>query len=310
MLQFESLNEAQRWLFRQTLTVGRTVSPRGSETLELPPSQLALRHPRRRLLTMPGRKWSLPLAIGELCWHLSASDEVDVLGFYSTRWRHFADDHRRIRGSCYGNSIFRLDQNGASQWSTVLNLLRADRASRRAVLLTARPLGIDALQSNDIACASLIQMLVRNERLDVVVFMRSNDIFWGFPYDVFFFTMLQELAAVELGLNIGTYHHVVGSLHLYNKHLSIAEQLMAERSDDIEMPALQDIGSLEQFLSFERLIRKDFAASFESLMSLPPYWRHLGEVLYRFALGKRQNLKEAPRISASSPYRELAERIK
>jgi thymidylate synthase len=306
--QFESLNEAQRWIFEELLRGGRPVSPRGSETIELPPTQIALICPRRRLLTMAARKWSLPLAIGEFCWHLSGSDDVEALEFYAPRWRNFADDHRKINGSCYGNRIFRSDVSGVSQWTSAMKLLRADHASRRAVLLTAQPLGLEALRSNDVACTSLIQLLVRNDHLDVVVFMRSNDAFWGFPYDVFLFTMLQEMAAVELGLEMGTYYHVVGSLHLYRNHISVAEQLVGEGFDDTEMPQLRDLEFLEKFLMFERLVRTNFAESLPILLSLPSYWRHLGEVIYNFVLRKRGAGERMALSSELSPYRELGQR--
>jgi thymidylate synthase len=48
--------------------------------------------------------------------------------------------------------------------------------------------------------------------------MRSNDIWMGFPYDVFSFTAMQCLMAMELGLGIGTYTHIAGSLHLYERN--------------------------------------------------------------------------------------------
>lgn len=37
--------------------------------------------------------------------------------------------------------------------------------------------------------------------------MRSNDAYLGFPHDVFFFTMIQELVARSLGIRVGDYHH-------------------------------------------------------------------------------------------------------
>ena len=54
--------------------------------------------------------------------------------------------------------------------------------------------------------------------------MRSNDAFLGLPHDVFCFTMLQEIVARTLSIEVGNYKHVVGSLHLY-------EQRMRARDD-------------------------------------------------------------------------------
>ena len=37
----------------------------------------------------------------------------------------------------------------------------------------------------------------------LVVHMRSNDVFMGFPHDVFAFTMIQEILANDLGVKLG-----------------------------------------------------------------------------------------------------------
>ena len=47
--------------------------------------------------------------------------------------------------------------------------------------------------------------------------MRSNDIWTGFPYDVFSFTAMQIILAFQLGVGIGEYTHIAGSLHLYER---------------------------------------------------------------------------------------------
>ena len=49
--------------------------------------------------------------------------------------------------------------------------------------------------------------------------MRSNDLWTGFPYDVFQFTAMQILMSMELGLELGSYTHIAGSLHLYERNL-------------------------------------------------------------------------------------------
>lgn len=49
----------------------------------------------------------------------------------------------------------------------------------------------------------------------MMVHMRSNDVYLGLPHDIFAFTMLQEIAAREIGVGLGSYLHSVGSMHLY-----------------------------------------------------------------------------------------------
>ncbi|WP_363331185.1 thymidylate synthase [Bradyrhizobium sp.] len=40
--------------------------------------------------------------------------------------------------------------------------------------------------------------------------------FLGLPHDVFAFTFIQELIARSLGLKLGSYKHMAGSLHIYD----------------------------------------------------------------------------------------------
>ena len=53
----------------------------------------------------------------------------------------------------------------------------------------------------------------------MTTYMRSNDLWMGFPYDVFQFTNMQVLMSMELGVGIGFYTHISGSLHLYKRNV-------------------------------------------------------------------------------------------
>lgn len=195
---FDSLDSMQRWALRSVLNEGIAAAPRGISTVELAPVTLALSNPRRRCLAIPSRRWSLPLAIGEFCWHVSGSRELSFLEYYSARWKDFVGPEEMVRGSGYGYRIFSKRGKDKSQWERARSLLSVDPASRRAVLMLSEPLGGREFTAKDIACATSMQFLLRDNKLHAIVYMRSNDAFLGFPYDVFLFTMLQELLASEL----------------------------------------------------------------------------------------------------------------
>ena len=55
--------------------------------------------------------------------------------------------------------------------------------------------------------------------------MRSNDLMWGYFYDVFMFTWLQEAIANELGVDVGYYHHHATSLHVYEPYFDMLEEV-------------------------------------------------------------------------------------
>ena len=304
---FGSLDELQRWAFERLLADGSQVSPRGLSTVEISPVELSLVNPRRRLLTSGARKWNLPLAVGEFCWHVSASNELSFIRYYSSRWIEFTEDEQTIRGSCYGYRLFQPQGSAPSQWKVAQSLLRRDPLSRRAVLLMAQPLSMNDLDAKDVACSSSIQFLVRNGRLDALLHMRSNDAYWGLPYDVFFFTMLQELFATELGLELGVYHHSVGSLHLYSRHVEHARKVLKDTKWlDLEMPKMSGVDELSQFLAAERALRGGDSDAPLYVRTLPAYWRSLAQVLAHFA--SIREVANAPSIgdfASESVYKEF-----
>ena len=57
------------------------------------------------------------------------------------------------------------------------------------------------------------------------MFMRSNDVWLGAAYDFFQFTRVQLAIASILGIEPGEYTHHVGSLHIYEQHYELAENL-------------------------------------------------------------------------------------
>ena len=93
----------------------------------------------------------------------------------------------------------------------MLSLLRDKSTSRRAVIQVFDAVDLTK-PHKDIPCTCTLQLLLRDRRLHMLASMRSNDVFKGLPHDVFAFTMLQEIMARSLGVEIGTYKHAVGSL--------------------------------------------------------------------------------------------------
>jgi thymidylate synthase len=285
------------------LKQGSPVTSRGMPTLELYPVAFAIRSPRRRCITNPERRWSLPLALGEFCWHATGSNELGFIEYYALRWREFADGVAII-GSCYGHNIFHGKNEQPSQWDRLVHLLRVEPHSRRAVLqLFDHQIGLDP-DTRDAPCTCNIQFMIRDERLHAIVYMRSNDAIWGLPYDVFLFTMLQELLSCTLGIELGSYFHVAGSLHLYQRHFELAKRILSCRlSFHHEMPSMHAHHQLERFLNLENRIRYTGELGPEA-PALDPYWRHLLDVL-RWYARRQRNSEQGTEVALDSDYASL-----
>ena len=71
--------------------------------------------------------------------------------------------------------------------------------------------------TKDLNCTVCLQFFISEGKLYMTTYMRSNDLWMGFPNDVFQFTCIQIYLAMKLNLQLGTYTHVAGSLHLYER---------------------------------------------------------------------------------------------
>ncbi|MBV1808190.1 thymidylate synthase [Pseudomonas viridiflava] len=272
---FESLDDAYRVILKALLDEGGTANPRSIPTAELIATSFTLLDPRRRYISNPERRWSLAYALAEYSWHARGSNSLEEIAWYAPAWRHFTSGDTVV-GSAYGSSIFKARGDFLSQWDTVINLLKHDPSSRRAVLYLG---GYDPSVSDsqrDIACSLSLQLILRAGKLEAICYMRSNDAMIGLPYDVFLFTMIQEMAALTLGCGLGPYHHFVGSLHLYETHREWASRILSsDLTEKAPMPIMSDLDGLRAFQNAESLSRNSLCLSNEDFDGVSSYWRDM-----------------------------------
>lgn len=174
-----------------------------------------IKDPTRNIVLSPDRMMPTRYAVGELLWYLSGSNDLKDISKYSKVWERMSDDGETLN-SAYGYRIF--TKYGFNQLEYVEEALRRDAFSRQAVIHIKDAIDYREHPTKDVPCTLTLQFLVRNGKLNLTVHMRSNDLWTGFPYDVFSFTAFQIILAFRLGLDIGTYTHTAGSLHLYERN--------------------------------------------------------------------------------------------
>jgi thymidylate synthase len=224
---------------------GRRVAPRGLATTEVLGVHLCLTNPRRRFIDVaPARVLNPAFAVAEALWILAGSDEPWIFT-YNRSLVQYADAGR-LRGA-YGPRM-RCWRGEVDQLDHVRRLLSRDPDSRQAVIQLYDP-RLDTCGHRDVPCTLNYRFFVRCGRLEMHTSMRSNDVWFGLPYDVFTATVLQELMAGWLGVELGSYHHHVDSLHLYARHDQAAAEVAAARVEaSPRMPALS--APVEGFTEF------------------------------------------------------------
>lgn len=201
-------------------------------------------------------------------------------------YHKFSDDGKSLHGA-YGKRIFMANNTLESSWERIKQLLRDDPDTRRAVLPIYSSIDV-GYQSNDIPCTCLVQYFIRENKLCSIVYMRANDLFLGTPYDVFSFSMLQEYLACELGVEIGSYRHVVGSLCVFEKNQLTIESISNSKPVDIiEMPKMTKLDTIQKqkILKNEEKIRQNKKIDYDGI---DKYWKN---VLYVIQLKADENFE-------------------
>jgi len=172
-----------------------------------------LNYPINNIMKSKLRNLPMKYAIGELLWYNSGNNSLKEIQKYTSGWNRMSDDGVTVNSN-YGWCI--KNKYGFNQWEWCKEELRKNPNSRRAVIHIKEP---SDKESKDVNCTVCLQFFIREGKLFCTVYMRSNDIWMGFPYDVFQFTCMQIQMSMELGVELGTYTHIAGSLHLYNRNV-------------------------------------------------------------------------------------------
>lgn len=198
---------------------GQSRSPRGQATREL---RNVMFHVRTApdvgvLPTGVGRGLNLKIAALEalqLCCGIALPELTHQV---APALSPYAEDDGRFWGA-YGDRI-------GGQLVDCYHKLTADPDTRQAVVeLWSAELDSPG-GKRDHACTLSLTFSIVDGLLEVMVVMRSNDVWLGLPYDLWQFTALQASLANALGMPTGAYTHVVRSLHLYERDVPKVRQL-------------------------------------------------------------------------------------
>jgi thymidylate synthase len=190
------------------------ISERGQEvnnTKELHNIGFYIENPLDNHITTTWRKWSKDYAQYEWEWYLSENRNIQEISKRAKIWASIADENNNV------NSNYGFQWNRNNQLDKVIEMLKADKTTRRASVSLYDGKEIDDY-AKDTICTYSINFYFQDDKLNMSVLMRSNDLVYGFCNDQYCFSKLQELVANRLNAQVGTYYHFAQNFHIYNRH--------------------------------------------------------------------------------------------
>lgn len=209
------------------------------------PLAVTYTQPQNRVLMNPERDANPFFHLFEALWLLAGRNDAKWLDqFVHDFSSRFAEEGGRLHGS-YGyrwRNHFDVDGGGNAnmpdQLDTVVRLLKENPQDRRVVIQMWDAPSDLGQSFNDVPCnlMALPRLRVgavkdewgfamddRHLLLDLTVYNRSNDLYWGmFGANAVQFSMLQEYLAGRIGVGVGKYVQISNNAHLYGVHVEKA----------------------------------------------------------------------------------------
>lgn len=211
MLKFATANIAFHELYDMIIKDG--VDFAGTKALFNVGFEIRLPRSNKILDGKVKRNWSEDYAEAEWQWYLSGDRNIAKLGELYGKvpaiWKRMADEQGNV------NSNYGWQWERTSQLDIVIQMLKDNPETRQAAISIYDGKEISDY-AHDTPCTYAIQFTILNDKLNMSVVMRSNDLWYGFCNDQYQFSTLQMYVAYELNLPVGTYYHFAHNLHLYN----------------------------------------------------------------------------------------------
>ena len=175
-----------------------------------------LQNPLDNKITNKERNWKEEYAEAEWQWYLSGDRNIkklgDIYGKIPPIWERMADHNGNVNSN-YGWQWLRNDQ-----YEYIIDKLKFENDTRHAAI-SIYDCKENLDYENDTPCTYAVQFTIINDRLCMSVYMRSNDLWYGFCNDQYCFSMLQKKVAEDINKEIGWYYHHAHNMHLYNDKL-------------------------------------------------------------------------------------------
>lgn len=202
------------------------------------------------ILTVRPIAWKTGLK--ELFWiYQDQTNDVNLLEEkYNVRyWREWANKEGNLNKS-YGYQLAKeidFPEGRFNQINRVIHLLKTDPMNRR---ITTNMLNLEELNDMTLPpCCYETWWSVRDGHLDIMLIQRSGDIIPAAgSINVTQYALLLVMMAQATNYKIGKMTHVINNLHVYDRHIEIAKELL--RRKEYGQPTLHVNTKVKNFYDF------------------------------------------------------------
>lgn len=203
---------------------GTRVDSRNGPVLRISePVTTVYQRPTERVLFDERRNANPFFHFFEAMWMLNGQNDVKTMDQFLGSFKRFSDDGETYHGA-YGHRWRHWPKPTTTyteeidQLAEIIAMLKTYPEDRRAVVGMWDPARDLNRKSNDIPCNDLIKFSIRDGRLQMTVFCRSNDVIYGaYGANAVHMSILMEYMAGMIGVEVGEYSQISDDFHGYLK---------------------------------------------------------------------------------------------
>lgn len=272
---YSNAHEAYLDLGNKLLSEGQESVPRGLKTKELINVNITIENPLDYLTP----RTHLTYLFGELLWYRNADKfDLSMITAYAPFWDQIKNEDGSVNSN-YGVYVFDYTYGIPN----IVKTLIIDPLSRKAFINIGHPATIN---TKDTTCTLSLQFLLRNQRLDLIVTSRSVDISTGYPYDLAYFSIVQQIVVAVYNtltldkIFIGKYHHNIGSLHYYtDRQDELEKSLQKEKKTTLPPFNIEEEKEYMTAVRHEYLLRTRRVKQVDTTLFQSPFWKKCFDVL-------------------------------
>ncbi len=236
-------------IYRDVKSHGQLSEPRGQKILEIE-NYMVNFDSSDPCTSFKARKFNLRYAKDEFIWYLGADRFDKSISEKAGTWKTLLDVDGGYNSN-YGVYIF-----GQKQFDWCFDELSRDKDSRRAIIMLAHKDQV-RIDNPDHICTYSISFRIRQNKLNMSIRMRSWDAIFGMTNDIFAFSIVHLMMFAKLRdmypeLRLGKYNHVADSIHIYERHWPMLDQLIADGINGWEriwVPVFSDGLEVDQIIN-------------------------------------------------------------
>jgi len=175
-------------------------------------ASFSILNPLENVIKTEVRKFNQGYADYEWDWYVKGDRDASEISERAKIWKNMM-----IPGTTNVISNYGSFWNKNGQLDRMVNELKNNPSTRRAVLVHYDPSELDLYQY-DTPCNLVLNFYLEDDRLELTVFARSIDLWFGYCNDQYCFSKLMQLVSERTGYQVGRMHWSITNLHLYERH--------------------------------------------------------------------------------------------